>query len=167
MSSDKGPDDPDYPVGYGKPPQASRFVKGQSGNPKGRPPKPKSAELTVIERVANEVCGSIMLRGKKRPLTLEEGLLRKAIAAAVQGDLKEAALLHDEEMKQSRDEIQRRTGSANPKPQPELGVVLIPYLPDEMWEILAPIQQRKLMEATLSDLAWREAREAQEAADAR
>jgi hypothetical protein len=27
----------DYNVGYGKPPKASQFKKGQSGNPKGRP----------------------------------------------------------------------------------------------------------------------------------
>lgn len=27
----------DYEVGYGKPPEASRWQKGQSGNPKGRP----------------------------------------------------------------------------------------------------------------------------------
>ncbi len=30
-----------YEVGYGKPPVATRFVKGQSGNPRGRPRKPK------------------------------------------------------------------------------------------------------------------------------
>lgn len=27
----------DYDIGYGKPPKASRWKKGQSGNPKGRP----------------------------------------------------------------------------------------------------------------------------------
>jgi Family of unknown function (DUF5681) len=34
---DLGPNDPDYKVGYGRPPIATRFKKGQSGNPKGRP----------------------------------------------------------------------------------------------------------------------------------
>ena len=29
--------DADYEVGYGKPPETTRFKKGQSGNPKGRP----------------------------------------------------------------------------------------------------------------------------------
>ena len=28
---------PDNKVGYGRPPRHSRFTKGQSGNPKGRP----------------------------------------------------------------------------------------------------------------------------------
>ena len=30
----------DYAVGYGKPPASTRFAKGRSGNPKGRPRKP-------------------------------------------------------------------------------------------------------------------------------
>ena len=30
-------DGADYEVGYGKPPKHTRFKKGQSGNPKGRP----------------------------------------------------------------------------------------------------------------------------------
>jgi Family of unknown function (DUF5681) len=36
----------DYQVGRGKPPVASRFRKGQSGNPKGRPRKAKPIALT-------------------------------------------------------------------------------------------------------------------------
>jgi hypothetical protein len=27
----------EYAVGYGKPPRSTRFAKGKSGNPKGRP----------------------------------------------------------------------------------------------------------------------------------
>ena len=34
MSDD---DQPDYKVGYKKPPLHTRFQKGQSGNPRGRP----------------------------------------------------------------------------------------------------------------------------------
>ncbi len=30
-------DTPDHDVGYGKPPKSTRFTKGRSGNPKGRP----------------------------------------------------------------------------------------------------------------------------------
>ena len=32
----------DCEVGYGKPPRETRFVKGRSGNPRGRPPGAKS-----------------------------------------------------------------------------------------------------------------------------
>jgi hypothetical protein len=31
------PESANYGVGYGKPPKASQFSPGQSGNPKGRP----------------------------------------------------------------------------------------------------------------------------------
>ena len=40
MSRDKKGD---YTVGYGKPPTATRFKKGQSGNPKGRPKGSRNA----------------------------------------------------------------------------------------------------------------------------
>ena len=33
----KPPPSAGYDIGYGKPPEHSRFQKGQSGNPKGRP----------------------------------------------------------------------------------------------------------------------------------
>ena len=33
----KGPDEVDYDTGYRKPPKASQFKKGQSGNKAGRP----------------------------------------------------------------------------------------------------------------------------------
>lgn len=36
MSDD---DEPEYKVGYRRPPVETRFKKGQSGNPRGRPPK--------------------------------------------------------------------------------------------------------------------------------
>ena len=39
MLSDK---EHDYDVGYGKPATAHPFIKGQSGNPRGRPPGAKN-----------------------------------------------------------------------------------------------------------------------------
>ena len=41
-------------VGYGRPPQATQFKKGQSGNPRGRPRKPRG-QATIAERVLGEV----------------------------------------------------------------------------------------------------------------
>ena len=43
----------DYEVGYSKPPRHTRFVKGQSGNPRGRPPGAKNF-ATLLSEALNE-----------------------------------------------------------------------------------------------------------------
>lgn len=40
---------PGYDVGYGKPPVATRFKQGQSGNPKGRPKGAKNKRSALFE----------------------------------------------------------------------------------------------------------------------
>src|SRR5208337_3776685 len=42
-------DDYAYKVGYGKPPKSGKFVKGISGNPKGRPKNSKNLTTTVLK----------------------------------------------------------------------------------------------------------------------
>ena len=44
----------DYDVGYGKPPRHTRFKKGQSGNPRGRPSGSKNL-ATVLSEALNEL----------------------------------------------------------------------------------------------------------------
>jgi len=45
-------DERDYEVGYGKPPHHTRFVKGQSGNPRGRPRGAKNMK-TLLNKALN------------------------------------------------------------------------------------------------------------------
>lgn len=73
-------------VGYGKPPKATRFQKGKSGNPRGRPRQnPGIAEL--LRKVSKQVVHANGPNGRRRMTKLEASitqLLNKATA----GDLK-------------------------------------------------------------------------------
>ena len=44
-----------YEVGYGKPPKDSQFIKGQSGNPKGRPKGARSKTKALTNQALNQV----------------------------------------------------------------------------------------------------------------
>jgi hypothetical protein len=72
-------------VGPGRPPAGSRFSKGRSGNPKGRPrsrplPAPSAFDI-VIDRTLTVTQG-----GRARELTLEEALQHKTYQAAIAGN---------------------------------------------------------------------------------
>lgn len=67
---------PDYAVGYGRPPENTRFRKGQSGNPRGRRKGAKSWK-TVVDEVLNEKI-TIIVKGKPRRVTRKEALARRA-----------------------------------------------------------------------------------------
>ncbi len=75
----------DYDVGYGKPPKATQFKKGQSGNPKGRPKGSKNT-ATVANAVLNEKI-LITENGRQKVVTKREALLKQLVNRSVQGDL--------------------------------------------------------------------------------
>jgi hypothetical protein len=63
-------DDKGYKVGYGKPPEHTRFKRGKSGNPKGRP-KGNLNTQTILERVLNENV-TINENGMRKTVTKRE-----------------------------------------------------------------------------------------------
>ena len=76
----------DDQVGYGKPPRHSRFRKGQSGNPRGRPKGSQSA-ARLVRSILNE---KIVIRenGKRRAITRREAMLKQLANKGVMGDLR-------------------------------------------------------------------------------
>lgn len=78
-------------VGYCKPPEHTRFRKGQSGNPKGRP-KGTPNMATVLARTLREKV-IITENGKRKTLTKLEAALSQLADKAASGDLKAFGLL--------------------------------------------------------------------------
>ncbi|AMJ61098.1 DUF5681 domain-containing protein [Bosea sp. PAMC 26642] len=74
----------DYEVGRGKPPKASRFTKGQSGNPGGR--KKGSLNLKTMFCEALEASMEITQHGRKRTAPTLEALMHCYIQEGLRGD---------------------------------------------------------------------------------
>lgn len=87
------PRDAGYEVGYGKPPRHTRFAKGQSGNPHGRPRKPKPRPTRLSDAPSDgfleeEAYRSIALRenGQGIELPAAKAVLRALVAGAIKGN---------------------------------------------------------------------------------
>ena len=80
MSDD---DDDAYQVGYGKPPKHTRFKKGQSGNPKGRPKGARSFK-TDLEDILNAKV-KVVKDGRPTTVTTQQAVLTRSIKDALDG----------------------------------------------------------------------------------
>ncbi len=76
-------DNEDYDVGYKKPPKDKQFKKGQSGNPKGRPPKKLIYE--VLEAKLNEMVTITTKDGKKVTMTMKEAWIQQLVQSSASG----------------------------------------------------------------------------------
>jgi hypothetical protein len=72
-----------YPVGYGKPPLASRFKPGTSGNAKGRPKGAKNLKTLIREAMTASI--SIQEGEKTRRVTRLEGVVLRQLQSALKG----------------------------------------------------------------------------------
>lgn len=69
-------------VGYMSPPKHTRFKKGKSGNPRGRPKK-KDDVFTLLQRVLKR---KVRVTGADRQMPIREALIRKLRELALSGD---------------------------------------------------------------------------------
>jgi len=90
----------DYEVGFGKPPAGTRFQKGQSGNPKGRP-KGTLNMATVLARTLREKV-IINENGQRKVITKLEAAVKQLVNKAASGELR--ALRHLADLVSSAEE---------------------------------------------------------------
>ncbi len=83
--------DGNYEVGYGKPPQRTRFQKGQSGNPKGRPGGSRNATTILNEALRERVV--VTENGRRKSATKLEVIFKQLVNKAAQGDHRATQLL--------------------------------------------------------------------------
>jgi Family of unknown function (DUF5681) len=80
-----------YDVGFGKPPRQSRFPKGHSGNPKGRP-KGKRNLATALQLTLQEMV-VINENGVRKRVTKGVAAIKQLVNKAASGDLVALRLL--------------------------------------------------------------------------
>lgn len=93
---DSGGGNPAYEIGYGKPPVASRFRRGTSGNPLGRPRQPRGKTTfggAMRELLMSDV--TVEVDGRRRPMLRIEALVNALVTGAMAGNVSAARLVLD------------------------------------------------------------------------
>lgn len=72
-----------YEVGYGRPPKHTRFRKGQSGNPKGRPKGAKAFNTIVRETLTTKL--RVRTAKGRKNVTHVQALMMQTIESALKG----------------------------------------------------------------------------------
>lgn len=97
----------EYKVGYCNPPKHTQFKKGQSGNPEGRPKKPKDI-LGIFEEVLNDEI-KIKIDGERISVSNIEAYFRSLMHGAISlkpsavKELSKLLVLHQKEAQKSAD----------------------------------------------------------------
>ena len=86
-------DEDDYAVGYGKPPLHTRFRKGRSGNPRGRPRAPKTIAALLGAALDQKIPAGG--DGRRRRITKREAIVANLVDRSMRADFRATRLLLD------------------------------------------------------------------------
>jgi hypothetical protein len=98
----------DYQVGYGKPPRHTRFKRGQSGNPRGRPRGSKNLPTLLTEALNKRVI--VAENEGRRKVTKREAIITQLVNRSAKADLRAIKILLD-----IIQDIERRTEPTSPE----------------------------------------------------
>lgn len=76
----------DYQIGYGKPPLHTRFQKGRSGNPNGRPRGRKNMSTLLSNALNGRVV--VVENGRRKKITKREAIVTQLVNKSAAADLK-------------------------------------------------------------------------------
>lgn len=92
----------EYIVGYRKPPVRTRFKKGESGNPKGRPRGSKNMATLLDEELNARV--PVSENGKRKTITMRKAISKQTVRKAASGNERFIKLLFElDRLKDGRD----------------------------------------------------------------
>ena len=83
--------EPDYEIGYGRPPLDTRFRPGVSGNPSGRPKGAKNLTTLVHEALNEPVI--VAENGRWRKASKRRAIITQLVNRSAQGDLRALQML--------------------------------------------------------------------------
>jgi hypothetical protein len=128
--------DTPYQIGYAKPPVHTRFRKGQSGNPGGRPKGRRSLLASIDRALTMKV--ALRENGQVRTVNAVQAVVAALVAKALGGDVKAAKLLL--EIAQARESA--RTVDDNGVQTTGVLVVPAKVTPEEWDALYGPDVQR-------------------------
>jgi hypothetical protein len=91
LKSGKGKGAPPQTVGYGNPPKATRFKKGHSGNPKGRPRGSVSLQQLIRKQLNHKV--TVTIGTRRRTVTRREAIAMTIVASGLKSDPRAVATI--------------------------------------------------------------------------
>jgi hypothetical protein len=76
----------EYRVGNKRPPLQTRFRPGQSGNPKGRPPKSRNLKNELFDELSERI--PVREGGRRRMISKQRGLVKALINRGLSSDVR-------------------------------------------------------------------------------
>src|SRR5438874_12444127 len=99
-----------YEVGYGKPQRHTRFQKGRSGNPAGRPRGKKNLATLLSDALDQKII--VVESGRRKKISKREAIVTQLVNKSASADLKATQIV----LAMLRDVETQADGSADPAP---------------------------------------------------